>query len=150
MVGMRSHHDWYAFAMSGDGIDGVEAGKRRSSLLLSEEVLEETINQPIGCVFDLQTGLTTARVDCQVLKLAHVHVDVDVMKAVKAVVRKPLKLRSNKVVVRRGTCLVKVLVVGVIVQSDKGAQTNINEANQISKDRRTTDVKRSTRVVGGV
>ena len=80
VVGMRPHHDWYAFAMSSDGIDGVKAGKRRSSLLLSEKVLEETINQRLGCVFDLQTGLTTARVDGQVLKLAHVHVDVDMMK----------------------------------------------------------------------
>ena len=34
-----------------------------------------------------------------------------------------------------------MLVVGVIVQSDQRAQTNIKEANQISKDRRTTDVK---------
>jgi hypothetical protein len=76
---MRSHHDWHAFAMSGDGIDGVKARKCWSSLLLSEEVLEGTINQHIGCVFDSQARLTTARVDGQVLKFAHVHVDVDMM-----------------------------------------------------------------------
>lgn len=79
VVGMRSHHDWHAFAMSGDGIDGVKARKCWSSLLLSEEVLEGTINQHIGCVFDSQARLTTARVDGQVLKFAHVHVDVDMM-----------------------------------------------------------------------
>jgi hypothetical protein len=110
LVGMRSHHDWHAFTMSSDGIDGVKAGKRWSSLLLSDQVLEDKIDQHLGCVSDLQTGLTTARVDGQVLKLAHVHVDVGMMGAVNLVVRKPLTLRSKQVVVRReGTCLVSVV-----------------------------------------
>ena len=65
------------------------------------------------------------------------------------VVRKPLEIQSNTVVVSRrdvlGSC--RRWCNSSIGQT--GTDKN-KEANQISKDRRTTDVKMSTRVVGGV
>jgi hypothetical protein len=101
MVGMRSHHDWHTFAMSSDRIDGVEAGKRRSSWLLSEKVLEETINQHLGYVFDSQTGLTIARVHAQVLKiLPHVHVDAGMMRGGEDGGTKDVETSIETVVVR--------------------------------------------------
>lgn len=42
--------------------------------------------------FDLQTGLTVARVNAQVLKLAHIHVDVYVMRSGECGGTRPLEL----------------------------------------------------------
>ena len=88
VMSAKSHHDRHAFAMSSDGIDSIEARKSRASLFLSDKASGVRL---IGvqrvcvcvcvcvCVFDLPTGLATTSVDAQVLKLAHIHVDNELM-----------------------------------------------------------------------
>jgi hypothetical protein len=93
-------------------------------------------------VFDLQTGLATAMVEAQILEVfPHAHVDVGMMRDGEDGSTKPLQLQSKTVFVRGRDVLEEVLVVGVMVRSDRRAQTNIKKTNQKSKDRRTTDVK---------
>jgi hypothetical protein len=118
----------------------VDTGKR--PLLVSGEKLGETIDKHLVFVFNLQTGLATAMIEAQILEVfPHVHVDAVVMRSGEGGgSTKPLERQSNTIVVR-GRDVLDGVGVGVMVRSDRRAQTNSKEANQKSKDRRTTDVK---------
>ena len=76
-------------------------GSLTCSCLSKSQYKRSNVIQSV-CVYDLQTSLAVARVDGQVLELAHVHVDGDIMGSGEGGGTKPLELQSNTLVVVRG------------------------------------------------